>query len=219
GSIYTYPMESAIRRKERREDIIQSLEKDFQVTRRYSLELFELQQQYLEGTGSLVLDRKNKLAYACLSPRTDVRVLHKFGLLSGYEVIYFEARDKNGYSIYHTNVLMAMGLDFVICCMDAVDAAKREYLETVFAKTGKELVSISFEQMEHFAGNMLQVRAADGSPYLIMSQTAYQSLTPEQLSRLKAKTRVLVADIPTIESIGGGSVRCMMAENYLKPRD
>lgn len=218
GMIVTYPMQSELRRKERREDIIDSLSSAFEVSRRYSLELFETQDQFLEGTGSLILDRENEIAYACLSPRTDVRLLHKFGLLTAYKMIFFHASDENGNAIYHTNVMMALGQDFVICCMDAVEKEKHTELLKSFQQTKKELLDISTEQMNSFAGNMLELINTDGKRILVMSQTAFDSLNPEQLVFLNNRTNLLPVSIPTIEKIGGGSTRCMIAEVFLNKK-
>lgn len=215
GMIVTYPMQSELRRKERREYIIDSLSSAFEVTRRYSLELFETQNQFLEGTGSLILDRQNERAYACLSPRTDVRLLHKFGLLTSYKMIFFHANDDQGKAIYHTNVMMALGEDFVVCCMEAVEKQKRAELLLSFQQTNKELLEISIDQMKSFAGNMLELKNAEGRRILVMSQTAFDSLTPEQLVFLNNRTHLLPISIPTIEKIGGGSTRCMIAEVFL----
>lgn len=215
GSIYTYPMFAPVRRKERREDIIDSISANFKVLKRYSLEVFEVQNQFLEGTGSLILDRDHNIAYACLSPRTDVRVLHKFSLLSGYRIVYFKAADQNGFEIYHTNVLMALGHDFVVCCMSAINKESRDVVLENFKNTGKELIDISFEQMSKFAGNMLEIKNRIGKRFLILSETAFQSLTKEQISLLSKRTELIPVNISTIESIGGGSARCMIAENFL----
>ncbi|HRH99832.1 MAG TPA: arginine deiminase-related protein [Saprospiraceae bacterium] len=215
GTIITYPMFAPNRRKERREDIVQYLESHYNVQRRYSLEMFEDEGQFLEGTGSMVFDHEYKIIYACLSPRTDVQVLNKISLLLNYEVSYFFAKDKNGMDIYHTNVLMAMGQDFVICCMDAIQPDQRESLTKQFEATNKEIIELSFEQMNSFAGNMLQLMNSHGEPVLVMSKTAFDSLTAEQRHRLMLKTKLLDVDIHTIETIGGGSARCMMAELYL----
>jgi hypothetical protein len=215
GSVYTYPMFAPVRRKERREDIIESLGEKFKVIKRYSLEVFEVQNQFLEGTGSLILDRDHRIAYACLSPRTDARVLHKFSLLSGYRAVFFKAADQNGFEIYHTNVLMALGHDFVICCMNAIDQESRAAVVESFHNTGKELIDITFEQMSKFAGNMLEVKNKHGKRFLILSETAYESLNKEQISLLSKRTELLPVTISTIENIGGGSARCMIAENFL----
>lgn len=151
-------MQALIRRKERREDIIDNLTEKYLVTKRYSLELFEEHEQYLEGTGSLILDRIHEIAYACLSPRTDPRVLHKFALLSGYQTVLFNAADAQQNEIYHTNVMMAMGSDFVICCMESIPESQQQKLMDSFSQSEKELIEISFSQMNQFAGNMLLLK-------------------------------------------------------------
>lgn len=216
GTILTYPMNASSRRLERREDIIEYFNVHFKVSRRLSLEIFEPKNQFLEGTGSMILDRKNKIVYACLSPRTHIELLHHFSLLMDYKVCFFKATDQNGIDIYHTNVLMALGVDFVVCCMQAVEPSKKEELESLFVATGKELVDITFDQMNSFAGNMLQLCNHNGDPILILSRTAFNSLTKEQLNKLSSKTKLLPVEIPTIEKIGGGSARCMIAEVFLK---
>lgn len=216
GTILTYPMNASSRRLERREDIIEYFNVHFKVSRRLSLEIFEPKNQFLEGTGSMILDRKNKIVYACLSPRTHIELLHHFSLLMDYKVCFFKATDQNGIDIYHTNVLMALGVDFVVCCMQAVEHSKKEELESLFVATGKELVDITFDQMNSFAGNMLQVCNHKGDPILVLSRTAFNSLTKEQLNELSSKTKLLPVEIPTIEKIGGGSARCMIAEVFLK---
>lgn len=216
GTVYTYPMQAIIRRKERREDIIEKLMKSYIVNKRYSLELFEDQNQYLEGTGSLILDRVHEIAYACISPRTDPRVLHKFSILSGYETILFNSIDSKGNEIYHTNVMMAMGSDFVICCMDSIPEMQRVKLLNSFEKTNKQLIEINFLQMEHFAGNMLLLHNKDLEPVLVCSKTAFKSLNHKQVARLEQAATFAVIPLEIIETIGGGSARCMIAENFLK---
>jgi hypothetical protein len=218
GSVYTFPLYSPMRRKERREDILASLAENHFISNRYCLEYFEIQNQFLEGTGSMILDREYKIAYACLSPRTDVRVLHKFSLLSGFKIIHFKAKDLEGHDIYHTNVLMTLGLDFSIICMDAVENENRDLLERSFVETGKELIQITFDQMSKFAGNMLEVKNVLGKRYLVLSRTAFDSLTQTQIATLRQRTEFIIVTIPTIESIGGGSARCMIVENFLPPK-
>jgi len=215
GTIYTYPMQAIIRRKERREDIVDALTKNFKVNKRYSLEIFEEQNQFLEGTGSLILDRVHEVAYACLSPRTDPRVLHKFAILSGYKTILFSAIDSKGNEIYHTNVMMAMGSDFVICCMDSIPELQRAKLLNSFSETNKQVIEISFQQMEQFAGNMLLLHNNNLDPVLVCSKAAYNSLNHKQLARLEKSSEFVVVPLDIIEMIGGGSARCMVAENFL----
>ncbi|MFZ1515172.1 MAG: arginine deiminase-related protein [Saprospiraceae bacterium] len=218
GTLITYPMFAPVRRKERSENIIESLIRDFDVKKRLSLELFESKDQFLEGTGSIIFDHEHKLAYACQSVRTSMEVLQKLCLIINYRPVLFNAYDAGGFPIYHTNVLMALGKDFVVICMDAVEQGSRIRLKDQFEKTGKDVVDISFSQMESFAGNMLQVEKADHNPLLVMSKSAYDSLNAKQLTALESKTDILQVAIPTIELIGGGSARCMMAEVFLPPR-
>ncbi len=221
GAVITYPMFAENRRLERREDIIDNLEKSFRIKNRYSLEFFENDDEplILEGTGSMIIDRPNGIVYACISQRTDPLLLDKFNVLMGTQSILFKAVDRNGDEIYHTNVMMALGEDFVVICMDSIPSAdSRKLLYDTFAATAKEVVEITLEQMESFAGNMLEVTSLDGTRYLCMSQTAYDSLTGDQKNRLGAKTHILPIAIPNIEKYGGGSVRCMMAEIFLEPR-
>jgi hypothetical protein len=218
GSIVTYPMYAPTRRLERREEIIQDLlRQGFRTNgKRLHLEQYEAEGRFLEGTGSIIFDHPHRLAYACLSPRTDAALLEELCQAIGYQKVVFHAVDASGQDIYHTNVMMALGETFVVICMDSVrDTAERALLERHFADTRKAIVDISLDQMNAFAGNMLQVRNLDGDTILVMSSTAYQALRPEQVATLEAHTRLLHAPIPTIENYGGGSARCMMAELFL----
>lgn len=213
GDVFLYPMQAENRRLERREDIIRQLKNGFKVRHVIDLSRFEQQNKFLEGTGSMVLDSENKLAYACLSPRTDEDVLDTFCKQAGYSPVIFHAFDQNGQAIYHTNVMMCVAERFVVICQDSIsDAKEREAVVAAFFQTQKNIFDISFEQMNHFAGNMLEVFTADGESLLVMSASAYHSLLPQQVSMFKQFSRIVYADIPTIERIGGGSVRCMMAE-------
>lgn len=216
GTVITYPMLSKARRLERREDVLESLAENFRIDRRIAFEPMEKADLILEGTGSLILDRVNKLAYACYSPRTDRVLLESFCKSMGYEAVGFTSVDGEGRQIYHTNVMMALGETFVVICLDSVrDGAERKMLEGKFVETKKEIIEISYEQMMQFAGNMLQVRSQKGDPILVMSEAAYQSLNQEQIKSLESHTKILHQPIPTIETLGGGSVRCMMAEVFL----
>lgn len=215
GKIITFPMNAVSRRAERREDIVEKLQADYSYKKRYGFEYLEAEEQYLEGTGSMILDRDNKIIYACLSPRTDIRVLEKYAVLIGYQKIIFHSYDQNDQLIYHTNVMMAMGKDFVVICLDTIkDIDEHDTLIRAFSQTDKHIINISVDQMNQFAGNMLQVKSKMGEPYLIMSQAAYDSLNIDQIADLQRFTKVLSIPIPTIEKYGGGSVRCMMAEIY-----
>ncbi|MFZ1787554.1 MAG: arginine deiminase-related protein [Saprospiraceae bacterium] len=219
GTVLTYPMYSPVRRLEVRQDIIEMLGETFDITRDYTMTHYTEDQLYLEGTGSLVLDRINKVAYACLSPRTSVELLDKWAVIMDYKMVHFHAADKNGVPIYHTNVLMCIATDFVVICMDAiVSEDDRNVLKRWFDHTDKTLIEISFEQMEQFAGNMLEVVDPSGQLHLICSQTAYLALHGPQRDKISSFLNIVPLDLDTIEKIGGGSARCMIAEIFLKKK-
>lgn len=216
GTVFLYPMQAENRRLERREDIIAELEDRFAAKMIIDLSRFEAENKFLEGTGSMVLDRENKIAYACLSPRTDREVLDIFCKQEGYQPICFDAFDKHKQAIYHTNVLMCTGSKFVVICMDSIPNPLQKIMltETIEA-THKELIEISFEQMNNFAGNMLEVKNNAGDPLIVMSKNAFNALTTVQKTKLGQYGELVYADINTIETNGGGSARCMMAEVHL----
>ena len=221
GTVVLYPMEAENRRGERRPDIIERLDAElgFQVREVVDLSPHEADGQFLEGTGSMVLDRVNRIAYACLSSRTHLDVLGDFAQRMDYEVVAFDAVDRDGVPIYHTNVLMNVGEELAVVCADAIPrgeqrAAVLERLES----TGHQVVLIDFDQLEAFAGNMLELRGADGTRIVAMSKRAWDSLDAKQKASFEANGRVAVAGIDDIEDSAGGSVRCMLAEIHL-PRD
>lgn len=219
GTIITYPMYAPSRRTERREDVIRMIKNRFEVKRMVRFEDYENSNQFLEGTGSMVLDRINRIVYACISPRTNPRLLDEFCHWADYKKMEFQAVDKEGVDIYHTNVMMAMGDAFVVICMDSIrDSGERKSLEKVFKKTNKEIIDISLSQMESFAGNMLQVQNKDGQTFLVMSEQAFLSLQENQIAQIEKHTTILHAHINTIEKFGGGSARCMMAEVFLEEK-
>ncbi|MDX1407549.1 MAG: arginine deiminase-related protein, partial [Saprospiraceae bacterium] len=204
GVVITYSMASPNRRLERREDILQFLQSSYQVTRRYAFEQYEDHGQFLEGTGSMVLDRQNKIVYACLSIRTDIRLLDKFCVLRGYDKVVFNAVS-GGKPVYHTNVMMALGVEYAVVCLDCIPQAdQREQLVAALEGSGKEIIAITTEQLEAFAGNMLQVCSVNGEPYCVMSERAYQSLTADQIMRLERHNKLLFSSLETIETFGGG---------------
>ncbi len=217
GFMVTYPMFAPTRRKERRRQVIDAvLQEGFQAGRRVNFEFNEKLERFLEGTGSIIFDHQNRLAYACLSPRTDAGLLNELCETIDYAPVIFHATDAAGKDIYHTNVMMALGETFVVICLDSVrDAAEREMLLRKFAETGKEVVDISLDQMNSFAGNMLQVRNNREETLLVMSGQAFKSLSAEQIAALERHTRLLHSPLDTIETYGGGSARCMMAEIFL----
>jgi len=219
GSIVLYPMYAANRRLERKPHVIEKLKEHFRIEKQIDLSVYESENVFLEGTGSMVLDRENKIAYACISQRTDIDVLNEFCLQLGYTPNTFMAVDANAYPIYHTNVMMCVADHYVVICLDSIadDAERNETTHTI-KKSGKEIISISLDQMNHFAGNMLQVKNREGKTFLIMSSQAFRSLTIEQLTKLNQYNAILHSSLDTIERNGGGSARCMMAEIFLPER-
>ncbi|TWR31060.1 amidinotransferase [Mucilaginibacter pallidiroseus] len=216
GDIFLYPMQAKNRRLERREDIIRQIEDKFGTNHVMDLSRYELNDQFLEGTGSMVLDRPNKLAYACISPRTNTEVLKAFCDYTGYRAITFDAFDKSGLAIYHTNVLMAIGTGFAIVCLESItDFEEKENVIKTLQSTEKVIIDITSDQMNHFAGNMLEVKNTAGETLIVMSQTAFGSLTNDQKATLQQFGKLVYAEIGTIENNGGGSARCMMAEVHL----
>lgn len=218
GTAVLYPMMAENRRQERRQDVLEALSTvyGYRIRRVIDLTAHEQQGKFLEGTGSLVLDRVNRVAYACVSPRTDLDVLGDFGQQLDYEVVAFEALDRQGAPIYHTNVVMSVGARFAAVCLESVRADEREPLVGALRASGHEVIDLSWQQMHDFAGNILELRTTDGEPVVAMSQRARDSLTPQQRDRLKALAgRIVAVDIATIERLGGGSVRCMLAEVHL----
>ncbi len=217
GIIITYPMYSPIRQRERRMDIIELLFERFGFTSYVSLDDWELLQgRIVEGTGSMILDRENRIAYACLSQRTNEEALLEWAQMMRYKAVYFTATDSGGTPIYHTNVMMALGTTHAVVCMEAIrDEEAQANLRNILAETGKTIVEISLGQMNQFAGNMLEVVGKDG-PIWAMSSSAYTALEPRQIEALSSGgKRLLHSDLTIIETYGGGSARCMMAEIFV----
>ncbi|WP_234735568.1 citrulline utilization hydrolase CtlX [Tellurirhabdus bombi] len=216
GTVVLYPMHAPNRRQERRMDIVNDLAERFQVARIIDLTHFEQDNKYLEGTGSMVLDRMERTAYACLSPRTNEDVLDEFTRQTGYKSISFEAFDEAGLPIYHTNVVMCIGDVFAVICLAAIrNPDERLMVRQSLEASGKYIIEITMEQMAQFAGNMLLVKTKKGQKMLVMSTTAYNSLTARQRDDLDDYATLLHFDLSVIESNGGGSARCMMAEVHL----
>jgi hypothetical protein len=216
GSLLLYPMFAVNRRLERKQTVLDAIHQKFKVFRTIDLSEHENKNHFLEGTGSMVLDRDNKIAYACLSPRTDKKLLTEFCEKMGYTAISFTAVDAGGEPIYHTNVMMCVADEFVVICLNSItDASEKTQLLHSFTQTGKQLIEISFDQMNHFAGNMLQVHNTEDEKFLVMSSQAYHGLTGAQIAAIKHFNPIIHSDISTIETNGGGSARCMMAEVFL----
>jgi hypothetical protein len=214
--IVLYPMYAHNRRLERKPHVIERLKTKFNVAGEIDLSVYENSQVYLEGTGSMVLDRENKIAYACLSERTSIDVLKDFCNQLNYRPVAFNATDLKGFPIYHTNVMMCVADQFVVICLESVkDINEHDSLVGLIKNTKKEVIDISLDQMNHFAGNMLQVESANGTKFLAMSSQAYQSLTENQISKINSYCQILHCNLSTIERNGGGSARCMIAEVFL----
>jgi hypothetical protein len=219
GTICLYPMFAENRRQERKPPVIEQLKQSFTITNTFDFTGYENDRLFLEGTGSMVLDRDHKIAYACLSPRTHQQVLDDFCKQMGYRPVLFTAVDGAGKAIYHTNVMMCVADRYVVVCLESLpNHAEFQMMQEMIGKTGKEMLTISFDQMNHFAGNMLQVQNKTGEKLLVMSGQAYGSLHPEQIKKLEGYNRILHAPLTTIETNGGGSARCMMAEVFLKEK-
>ena len=216
GTVVLYPMMAANRRLERRQDIIEMLKEKFEIKRIIDLSESEKNNQFLEGTGSIVFDHANKIAYACLSPRTDKDLFVSLCDTLNYKPIYFNAVDGNGKPIYHTNVMMSIGEKFSVVCAESIpDPEEREKVIANLKTVGHEIIFVSTAQMSQFAGNMLCVKTITNNPILVLSQTAFNSLSKKQKIELNTFAELLPLQVPTIEAIGGGSVRCMMAEVFL----
>jgi hypothetical protein len=220
GTVALYPMLAPNRRWERRDEILQQvvLEGGFRVSRTVDLTHRESEDKYLEGTGSVVLDRVHRVAYACSSPRTDLDVLGEFAQQLDYELMTFDAVDGGGGAIYHTNVLMAIGTGFaVVCCESIGNDAHRAAVLSKLRSTGHAIVEITLAQMAQFAANVLELAVPNGK-LIAISRTALDCLAPAQRRALESQATLIPAEIPTIERIGGGGVRCMLAEIHLPKR-
>ncbi len=216
GTVVLYPICAENRRSERRMEIIEALGTEFRIEKIIDLSHFENENRFLEGTGSIVFDHANKIAYASLSPRTDEELFTEIARTLGYAPMSFRAVDINGRAIYHTNVMMCIGVGFAVICLESIEnAAEKEEVIGSLKRNGLETIDISFEQMNKFAGNMLTVAGENGKVFLVQSQSAFDSLRKEQIADLEKYCELLPIPIPTIEKIGGGSARCMMAELFL----
>ena len=220
GTVILYPMFAPNRRAERRMDILDFLKgKGFEMKKIIDLSHYENEGRFLEGTGSIIFDHDNRIAYGSVSQRLDESLFRRFCNEFQYESVAFHSYQNHGLErvpIYHTNVMMSVADAFAIVCLDAIDdASEREKVIYFLERTQKEIIDISETQLHHFAGNMLQLRNGLGERFLVMSQTAYQSLTQEQIERIEMYNQIIYADLHTIEQNGGGSARCMLAEVFL----
>lgn len=216
GTVVLYPMFASNRQLERNKNVMKEVSKTFFIRSTIDLTSYEKQDIFLEGTGSMVLDREHKLAYACLSPRTSPTALYDFCDAMGYQPVLFSASDAKGNEIYHTNVMMCIAEQYAIICLESIrDTVQKQMLISRLIETGKEIIGISLEQMNQFAGNMLQLENPDGEQLLVMSTKAYHSLNEDQVSLIRSFNPIIHSPLNTIEDNGGGSARCMMAEIFL----
>jgi hypothetical protein len=219
GTIVLYPMFAVNRRAERKPHVIEAIRQHFTISKTIDLTHYEDNNLFLEGTGSMVLDRSNKISYACISPRTDISVLEYWCSQTGFTPCAFTSVDQHGGKIYHTNVMMCVADQYVVICLDSIpDKQEKEKVIQQLIATKKEIIPINIDQMNQFAGNMLQVENKEGRKYLVMSSRAYHSLTPEQIGKITTYNEILHSDLHTIETNGGGSARCMMAEVFLEEK-
>lgn len=216
GRVIIYPMESPNRRLEKDTRVLDLLRSNFEINTVQDLGEFESKNQFLEGTGSIIFDYIHGKGYACISTRTDGVLFREVCASLGYQPVLFNAADPDDRPIYHTNVMMALGTGYVVICMDSVkDETEKKKLRDTFAADGLEIIDIDFDQLNHFAGNMLEVRNAKDKLHLVMSKSAFDSLRKEQIDQIEKYATPLWVDISTIENIGGGSARCMMAAVHL----
>ena len=220
GKVVLYPMFAPNRRVERRADILEILKDNgFEITEIDDLSHFENQQKFLEGTGSMIFDHDHNIAYGSVSLRLDEELFRQFCQKFGFRPVVFHSYQNAGgerLPIYHTNVMMCVADKFVVICLECIDdELEREKVQEVIKSTQKEIIEISEDQMQQFAGNMLQVQNEAGEKFLVMSESAYRSLTAQQISAIEKYCEIIYSDLNTIETNGGGSARCMLAEVFL----
>ena len=213
GTIFLYPMLSPVRRKERREDILERLKEISVVKELIDLSPFEDKGKFLEGTGSLVFDHSNKIIYAALSPRTDAPLAQVVADELKHELVTFKTADKKGEAIYHTNVVMNVSDSLAVVCFDCITENKAAVKQTL-QTSGKEIIEISVEQMENFCGNMLLLQNKQPQKFMVMSERAFKSLDAAQMKTIEKHAEIIYSSLSTIEEVGGGSARCMLAEVY-----
>lgn len=220
GDVFLFPMKTANRSAERREDIIDFIKDNFEVNEVFDWSRFEKDGLALEGTGSMMFDHVNRKIYACMSARTSEKLFMKFCKEVEYEPVVFHAYKRNGAEQYHTNVVMCIGEEFAVVCLDAItNKAEKTEVKNSLIQGGFEIIEISQEQLEeHYTGNMLQVYNENRLSFLVMSERAFKSLTPTQINQIEAHTEIIAVPIYFIEEVGGGSARCMMAEIFIEEK-
>ncbi|WP_020527132.1 citrulline utilization hydrolase CtlX [Flexithrix dorotheae] len=216
GTVVLFPMCAPNRRFERRRSILDLIGSQFEILNEVDLSHYEEDNIFLEGTGSMVLDKANKICYACISERTYPELLKEYCEKFSYKPVIFEALDEQDFPIYHTNVMLSVADKFVVVCLDSVkNPEEKENLVSHFKSTNKEIINISFSQMKSLAGNVIELENDKGENILVMSEQARQSFREEQLQIINKFAKIVAVPIPTIERIGGGGTRCMIAEIFL----
>lgn len=216
GTVVLYPMEAPNRRVERREDILDLVGRQFAIHRRLDLSAHEEAGRYLEGTGSMVLDRQARLAYICRSSRSHRDVVQAFARATGYHPVWFSGTDARGLPIYHTNVMMAVGTSLAVVCLEAIqDRQERAQIAAFLRLSGKRVLDITRDQMGAFAGNVLELKGHGDAPVLALSRRAWAALDPRQRALVQDSATPVIAPLDTIEACGGGGARCMVAEIHL----
>jgi len=222
GLVFIYPMFSENRRKEKRLDILEKLNEDYEIKKVIDFSSYEDKSVFLEGTGSMILDRQHKICYASISERTNKIALKDFCEKASYKPIIFKSYQKVGDNkklIYHTNVMMCVAEEYVLICLDSVHSKdEKKNIITSIHKTKKEIIEISEKQCNSFAGNMLQVSNINNDKFLVMSNSAHDSLQEKQKIRLLKYNKIIHSNLTLIEKLGGGSARCMIAENFLQKK-
>jgi hypothetical protein len=220
GNIIMFPMFAANRRIEKSDELLHMLSEKFYVKDVQDWSEYEADNFFLEGTGSMIIDHENKIIYACLSPRTHLSLLERFASTHGYKAIGFYSKDENDVEVYHTNVIMHIGEGYAVICLESIkDEMERIAVSQLLNVTGHDIIPISLQQVHAYAGNMLQVINEDGKKFTVLSKQAFDVLTNDQKEQMSKFTNLLPIDINTIETVGGGSVRCMMAEIFLHQKN
>ena len=215
GELVLYPMFAPNRRQERKREVLELLRRKMNHRKVVDLTPWEEKGEFLEGTGSMIFDRDRGVAYCCRSPRTSEKVLAEFCSRMNYDALLFDAVDAQGNAIYHTNVMMEVGTQVAVICLEAIrDEGEQRKVVSRLTAAGKIIVEITLDQMNHFAGNMLEIKSRGGEPLMVMSSSARKALTPDQERTIATFTRILSSDLGTIEANGGGSARCMVAEIF-----
>lgn len=215
GEHVLYPMFAENRRAERKQDVLAAIRSHYPATKTIDLTSWEHKNKFLEGTGSIILDHSNKIAYACRSIRTDESVFIEFCKQMDFEPVLFDSFDENNKLIYHTNVMLSIGEKFAVICAESIsDEKQRKFVLNSLQKSKKEIIEISMQQMNHFCANVIEIHSMDNESCLIMSESAENAFTTNQKNVIKKYSKIISSPLQTIEKVGGGSARCMIAEIF-----